>query len=46
MDRPKAGRPPEVSEETSYQIKQELKESNSQGWITSQVRINHKEKWY
>jgi putative transposase len=29
-DRTKAGRPPEVSEQTSYQIKKELKES-SQG---------------
>ena len=35
-DRTKAGRPPELSEETSYQIKQELKESN-QGWTTKQV---------
>ncbi len=36
-DRTKAGRPPELSEETSYQIKQELKESNNQGWTTKQV---------
>jgi len=35
-DRTKAGRPPELSEETSYQIKKELKES-SQGWTTKQV---------
>ncbi|MGN6821582.1 MAG: helix-turn-helix domain-containing protein, partial [Candidatus Nitrosocosmicus sp.] len=35
-DRTKTGRPPELSEETSYQIKQELKES-SQGWTTKQV---------
>ncbi len=35
-DRTKSGRPPELSEETSYQIKQELKES-SQGWTTKQV---------
>ena len=35
-DRTKAGRPPEISEQTSYQIKKELKES-SQGWTTKQV---------
>ncbi len=35
-DRTKAGRPPELSEETSYQIKQELSNSN-QGWTTKQV---------
>jgi putative transposase len=35
-DRTKSGRPPELSEETSYQIKKELKE-NSQGWTTKQV---------
>ena len=35
-DRTKAGRPPELSEEISYQIKKELKES-SQGWTTKQV---------
>ena len=35
-DRAKAGRPPELSKETSYQIKKELKESN-QGWTTKQV---------
>ena len=35
-DRTKSGRPPELSEETSYQIKKELKESN-QGWTTKQV---------
>ncbi len=37
QDRPKSGRPSELSEETSYQIKKELKESNNQGWITKQV---------
>ena len=35
-DRTKSGRPPKLSEEISYQIKQELKESN-QGWTTKQV---------
>ena len=35
-DRTKSGRPPELSEETSYQIKKELKES-SYGWTTKQV---------
>ena len=35
-DRIKVGRPPDLSEETSYQIKQELKES-IQGWTTKQV---------
>jgi putative transposase len=35
-DRTKAGRPPELSQEISYQIKKELKES-SQGWTTKQV---------
>ena len=35
-DRTKSGRPPELSEEISYQIKKELKESN-QGWTTKQV---------
>jgi len=35
-DRTKSGRPPELSEENSYQIKQELKESNK-GWTTKQV---------
>src|SRR3954454_20011406 len=35
-DRTKSGRPSEISEETSYQIKQELKQSN-QGWTTKQV---------
>ena len=34
--RPKSGRPPELSEEVSYIIKKELKES-SQGWTTKQV---------
>ncbi len=34
--RPKSGRPSEMSEEVSYQIKKELKESN-QGWTTKQV---------
>ena len=34
--RPKSGRPPELSEEVSYIIKKELKESN-QGWTTKQV---------
>ena len=35
-NRTKSGRPPELTEETSYQIKQELKESN-QGWTTKQI---------
>jgi len=35
-NRTKAGRPPELSEETSYQIKQELSNSD-QGWTTKQV---------
>jgi transposase len=35
-DKAKAGRPSELSEETSYQIKKELKESNN-GWTTKQV---------
>ncbi len=30
-DRPKAGRQSDLSEETCYQIKKELKESNNQG---------------
>ena len=32
-DKPKSGRPPELSKEISYQIKKELKESNK-GWTT------------
>ena len=36
QDRTKSGRPPELTEEVSYQIKKELKESN-QGWTTKQV---------
>src|SRR6478752_1463690 len=35
-DRTKSGRPSKLSEETSYQIKKELKESK-QGWTTKQV---------
>ena len=35
-DRTKSGRPSEISEEISYQIKKELKESNK-GWTTKQV---------
>ena len=35
-DKTKSGRPSELSDETSYQIKTELKESN-QGWTTKQV---------
>ena len=35
-NRQKSGRPPELSEEITHQIKQELKESN-QGWTTKQV---------
>ena len=35
-DRIKTGRPPELFEETSYQIKKELSNSN-QGWTTKQV---------
>src|SRR3982750_675960 len=34
--RQKSGRPSELTEEISYQIKKELKESN-QGWTTKQV---------
>src|SRR3954453_3604458 len=34
-DRTKSGRPPKLSKETSYQIKQELKQSNNQGWTTT-----------
>ena len=36
-DRTKSGRPSEPSKETSYQIKQELKQSNNHGWTTKQV---------
>jgi len=35
-DRTKSGRPSKLSEETSYQIKKELKQSNH-GWTTKQV---------
>lgn len=35
-DRERSGRPPELSEEVSHRIKDELKESN-QGWSTKQV---------
>src|SRR6476661_7721854 len=35
-DRTKSGRPSELSQETTYQITKELKESN-QGWTTKQV---------
>jgi len=35
-DRTKSGRPTEIPEETSYQIKQELS-SSKQGWTTKQV---------
>jgi putative transposase len=35
-NKPKTGRPSELSEEITYQIKKELKESN-QGWTTKQV---------
>ena len=35
-DRTKSGRPSELSDEISYHIKQELKESNK-GWTTKQV---------
>ena len=45
-DRPKSGRSPELSEEISYQIKKELKESN-QGWTTKQVEeLIVREKWH
>ena len=44
--RPKSGRPPELSEEVSYTIKKELKESN-QGWTTKQVdELIVREKWH
>src|SRR6185312_12255669 len=36
-DRTKSGRPIGMSEEIIYQIKKELKESNSYGWTTKQV---------
>jgi putative transposase len=36
-NKPRTGRPSELSEEIIYQIKKELKESN-QGWITKQVK--------
>ncbi len=36
QNKPKIGRPPELSDETSYKIKTILKESNS-GWTTKQV---------
>ena len=36
QDRTKSGRPSEISEEISYQIKKELSSSN-QGWTTKQV---------
>ncbi len=36
-DGTKSGRPSELPEETSYQIKKELKESNNKGWTTKQV---------
>ena len=36
QNKPKIGRPPELSDETSYRIKTMLKESNS-GWTTKQV---------
>ena len=36
QNKPKIGRPPELSDETSYKIKTMLKESNS-GWTTKQV---------
>ena len=35
-DRPKSGRPPDIPEETVYEIKNELA-SNRQGWTTKQV---------
>ena len=35
-DRIKTGRPPELSEDMTYQIKKELSDSN-QGWTTKQV---------
>jgi putative transposase len=35
-NKPRTGRPSELSEEITYQIKKELKESN-QGWTTKQV---------
>jgi transposase len=35
-NRTKSGRPPELTDEISYQIKKELKESK-QGWTTKQV---------
>ena len=36
-DRTKSSRPSKLSEETSYQIKKELKENSKQGWTTIQV---------
>jgi transposase len=47
QDRTKSGRPPELSEETSCQIKKELKESNQKGGPQqTSGRGNRKEKWY
>ena len=36
-DRTRSGRTPEISQETSCQIKKELVGSNHEGWITKQV---------
>src|SRR6476660_5608734 len=36
-NRTKSGRPTEIPEKISYQIKKELKENSKQGWTTKQV---------
>ena len=36
-DRPKSGRPPDIPEETVYEIKNELASNRQQGWTTKQV---------
>lgn len=36
IDRPKSGRPPDISKEIAYKIKNQLS-SSKQGWTTKQV---------
>jgi transposase len=47
-DRPKSGRPPDIPEETVYEIKNELASNRQQGWTTKQVEdlIVRKRKWW
>ncbi len=45
-DRTKSGRPPEISKETSCQIKQELKRKQPGLDHKTDGRVNRKEKWY